>query len=64
MEYRVSNPTGFDARVKLLVESNETMKKPLGYNGLWSVPHLELAAGQTRTLVIDRKDGAILSQED
>ena len=64
LEYRVSNPTGFDARVKLLVESNETMKKPLGYNGLWSVPHLELAAGQTRTLLIGRKDGAILSQED
>ena len=48
---RVTNPTAFDAAVKLLVETAaDAAGRPLGQNALFGRPVLELKAGETRTL--------------
>lgn len=44
---RVTNPTAFPARVKLLVESSAEARRPLGENYLADAPVVEIAPGAT-----------------
>ena len=44
---RLTNPTAFPARVKLLVESSADARRPLGENYLADAPVLELSPGRT-----------------
>jgi hypothetical protein len=48
MRLQITNPTKFDAKVKVLVESSrDARERPLGQNALHGVPVVEVAAGQT-----------------
>jgi hypothetical protein len=48
MRLRVTNPTVFEARVRLLAESSrEARELPLGQNALWGAPVVVVPAGQT-----------------
>lgn len=49
---QVRNPTKADAELTVLAENQEDMTKPLGQNRLWSVPRIEVPAGQTKTFHI------------
>ncbi|MFA5205891.1 MAG: hypothetical protein WC708_15955 [Lentisphaeria bacterium] len=52
---RVTNPTAFDAAVKVLVETAaEAAARPLGPNALFTCPVLEVKAGETRTMTLRR----------
>ena len=52
IEVSVTNPTRFPAAVRTLVENSVATQKPLGQNGLWSCPLLEIGPGETLTMVI------------
>jgi hypothetical protein len=48
MRLRITNPTAFEARVKLLAESSRQAREcPLGQNALWAAPVVVVPAGQT-----------------
>ncbi len=53
MRLRVTNPTAFEARVRLLAESSrEARERPLGQNALWGAPLVVVPAGQTVAWVV------------
>jgi hypothetical protein len=48
MRLQITNPTKFDARVKVLVEtSRDARERPLGQNALSGAPTVDVPAGQT-----------------
>lgn len=57
---RVSNPTGFDAELKLLVEPSTATSQPLGQLALLNTPRLAVPAGQSVRLSLSRPEGRVL----
>jgi hypothetical protein len=47
MKIRLSNPTGFDAQVKILAETLAQAAVPLGQNGLVGCRQIAVGAGQS-----------------
>jgi len=49
------NPTAFDARVRLFVETLVQQKEPLGQNAMWGAPELYVPAGGERSFSVSLK---------
>jgi hypothetical protein len=47
---RITNPTKFEARLRIFVEPSTNMSRPLGQNTLWGLPTVVLAPGETKSL--------------
>ena len=47
VQLRVTNPTPFDAAVRVLSEPSSKLSTPLGYHVLLDVPTIKVPAGQT-----------------
>jgi len=48
------NPTAYDSKVSILVETAEQAKKPLPTNAFNNWPKVEVKAGETQTVTIAR----------
>jgi hypothetical protein len=53
---RLTNPTAFPARVKVLVENSSEAATPLGQNALWGCQQVFIAAGQTVLFDLAKKE--------
>jgi hypothetical protein len=53
---RITNPTKFDAQVKVLVEDAHMASKPLGFDALWDVPAVSVAANSSGEYIFYRND--------
>jgi hypothetical protein len=51
---RLTNPTTFPARVKMLVETEAKTAVPLGQNALWDCQKVTLEAGETLILKLEK----------
>jgi hypothetical protein len=58
---RVTNPTKFDAVVKVFAENSTQALQKLGQNGLWNCPKVKIPAGHSADLTFRKSDGRLNS---
>jgi hypothetical protein len=54
-QLEITNPTQYDAIVKVLAETEEQMRKPLGQNAFLNWQRIEVPAGKTVNVIINKK---------
>jgi hypothetical protein len=58
LKLRLTNPTKFDAEVKVLCEASTRCRQPLGLNVLFGAPIVHIAAGESRVETFSVESGS------